>query len=453
MSVLSRFKHLVSNNLHTLQAVKANFQQEFPYRKLKIIGVTGTNGKTTTTQMIYHILKENGFKVGYLSTISAKIGDKELDTGLHVTTPDPWDVPKYLRMMVDAGMEYVVIEATSQGLEQNRLWGIKFEAATITNIQSDHLDYHLTWENYAQAKFMLIHKLVSGGLAVFNHDDTKTLPWLTKQLHKLKKKIVVEWYSKSELTAVNKTFSGYDFIYQGQEFKLPVLGDYNLENALAAIRISAKYLPLAKISSALATFPVPVGRMETIQADPFAVIVDFAHTPDALQAALSTLISIKPPTARIITVFGCAGKRDKDRRKMGAVSAKLADITILTAEDPRDEKLADINNEIFRDGEEHKGVMVNDYPDHRYWVRLHLPSLKLKVAEALEKGKKPFILFNEDKVDSRIDAIDCALKLARTDDIVFITGKAHEQSLAFGTTEFPWDERKIVRDLLKEQHA
>ena len=138
MNGLFKFKHELKNKYHALQSYQANLKYNFPFKKLKINGVTGTDGKTTTTQMIYHIMKANGFKVAYLSTISAQIGDTKIDTGLHVTTPDPWDVPKYLQMMVDAGIEYVVMEATSQGLEQNRLWGIQFEAVAITNIKSDH---------------------------------------------------------------------------------------------------------------------------------------------------------------------------------------------------------------------------------------------------------------------------------------------------------------------------
>ena len=164
----------ISNLLHLAQSVIANIYYAFPQRKLKLIGVTGTDGKTTTTQMIYHILKENGFKVGYISTISARIGDKEIDTGFHVTTPDPWSVPKYLKMMADQGIEYVVLESTSHGLVQNRLWGIEFNSATITNIKSDHLDYHKTWENYAKAKALLIDKVKDGGAVVLNEDDKES---------------------------------------------------------------------------------------------------------------------------------------------------------------------------------------------------------------------------------------------------------------------------------------
>src|SRR6185369_9500808 len=144
----------IANIYHMFQSIKANYKYGFPFKELKIIGITGTDGKTTTTSMIYHIFKQNKLKAAYISTIKGEIGSEKIDTGLHVTTPEPWDVPKYLRMMVNKGIKYAILESTSQGLQQNRLWGIKFDAATITNIKSDHLDYHKTWENYARAKFM-----------------------------------------------------------------------------------------------------------------------------------------------------------------------------------------------------------------------------------------------------------------------------------------------------------
>ncbi|MBW7953676.1 UDP-N-acetylmuramyl peptide synthase, partial [Candidatus Dojkabacteria bacterium] len=172
----------LKNRYHLLQSLIANLKHGFPARELKVIAVTGTDGKTTTTSMIYHVLKEAGLKVGYISTIEAKIADETLDTGLHVTTPDPWDVPYYLDKMRRKGITHVVLESTSSGLQQNRLFGIKFDAATITNIKTDHLDYHGTWENYAAAKYLVAKKLKEKGLLVLNGDDKKSAEWLKEKL-------------------------------------------------------------------------------------------------------------------------------------------------------------------------------------------------------------------------------------------------------------------------------
>lgn len=442
----------LKNLYHKLQAMQANFKYKFPGRKLKLIGVSGTDGKTTTTSMIYHILKTNGFKVGYISTIEARIGDEVLDTGLHVTTPDPWDVPKYLRMMLDKDVEYVVIEATSSGLQQNRLWGLKFDSATITNIKNDHLDYHGNWENYALAKFRLLEQLRSERLAVLNNDDTKAAYWIKQRLATTgivkSKQLSLNWYSKNEVSALAATVEGISYRYQGTVFKLPVIGSYNIENSLAAINITSRYLALSKIAKALQTFPVPKGRMEVIQKQPFTVIIDFAHTGHALEEALQAVLQLKRKEARLITVFGCAGKRDKGRRSMGEVSARLADITILTAEDPRNEKLRDVNSEIFSYAKPLGAEFITRVRNHRDYQKLNLIKLNSQVEELLNKGVKPFISFDEDTIMSREDAISAAAKLAKPGDIVFITGKAHEQSLCFGETEYPWSDHDAVKRAL-----
>jgi UDP-N-acetylmuramoyl-L-alanyl-D-glutamate--2,6-diaminopimelate ligase len=334
------------------------------------------------------------------------------------------------------------------GLVQNRLWGLEFEASTITNIQYDHLDYHETWENYARAKFLLVRKTKRDGLVVLNRDDEKSASWLEGQLNRSSKKPNIVWTSKSELDNLERSFTGVKFELDGVSFDLPMLGDFNIENALEAIRICQKYLSLEQISKALEKFPVPVGRMEVLQQEPFVVIIDFAHTPDALHASLRTLNALKQPDSRIISVFGCAGQRDVARRQMGAVAAELGDITILTAEDPRDEKLVNVNLEIFDHAFKKGGERISFFSDHKAWQAASPEALREAADREFKAGKKPFLLFDEDSVQSRTDAIDCALKLARPGDIVYITGKAHEASLCFGDTEYPWSDHKAVEGFL-----
>ncbi len=443
------------NFYHMLQSVQANLKFGFPANGLKLIAVTGTDGKTTTTSLIYHILKQNQLKVGYISTIEARIGDKKLDTGLHVTTPDPWDVPMYLKLMHKAGIKLAVIEATSSGLQQNRLWGIHFDSATITNIKYDHLDYHGNWENYAAAKFQAIKKLVKGGLAVLNSDDNNSANWLKEQLNNSRKKdeITISWYSKNDVSALNSTLQGMTFVYKGQSFEVPLLGNYNIENSLAAINICERYLTLKHIAAAIKSFPTPKGRMEVITRKPFTVIIDFAHTGHALEEALKAVVPLKSGSAKLITVFGCAGKRDKSRRAMGEVSARFADITVLTAEDPRDEKLRNVNNEIFEHAKPQSAIMLERFAEHNSYEKQKSATaeLRAKADKSLANEEKPFFAFDEDSINSRQDAIDFAIGLAKQGDIVFITGKAHEQSLCFGDTEFPWSDHDAVGRALSDQ--
>lgn len=443
------------NFVHLLQAVYGNLRYGFPARKLKVLAITGTDGKTTSTMMLYHVLKESGLKVGYISTIGAKIGDQELDTGLHVTTPDPWMVPKYLKMMVDQGIEYVVMEATSNGLEQRRLWGVEFAGGIITNIKSDHLDYHGTWGNYARAKLMMVRQLKDNSPIVINSEDEKSYSWLRREIlalqsNRTNRSVKVLEVNTGDVQNAKFSLNGFEFSLKGQKFEMQLLGKYNLENALGVILLAKNFLPLESIAKALRSFKPPKGRMELIQTSPVTVIIDFAHTPNSLREALKSLNELRNKGQRLIVIFGCAGKRDKERRQMGTVAAELADIVILTAEDPRDEKLADVNTQIFEHAKKAGGELISRIIDHQAYTNTKLSVLETLIETNFKAGKVPAIAFDEDSVRSREDAIDLAIKLANKGDIVFTTGKAHEQSLAFGAEEkeYPWSEHEVVRKAL-----
>ncbi len=442
---------ILKNTIHLFQATISNIYYGFPSRKLKILSVTGTDGKTTTTLMLYEVLKKSGIKVGYLSTIGAKIGDKDLDTGLHVTTPDPWTVPKYLKMMKDQGIEYVVLEATSNGLQQNRLWGIKFSGGIITNIKSDHLDYHKTWENYAEAKFKMVEQLKPNSTLVLNQDDREAYKWLTDRINTRSLDINIESIGERGAKNIKYSLNGIDFDYQDQKFHLNLIGLFNLQNALGVISLASKFVKLPEISRALATFKAPKGRMEVIQTEPFTIIIDFAHTPNSLEKALTSINELRNKEQKLIVLFGCAGKRDKERRRMGEIASKNGDIIILTAEDPREEKLKDINDSILEYSQKAKGELVSRIPNNENYVKVNIDEIKNKLSQVLAKSMKPIVAFDEDSVQSRRDAISFALKIANKGDIVYLTGKAHEQSLAFGAQEreYPWSEHEEVERLLE----
>jgi len=391
----------IKNIYHFFRAFAAACFFRFPAEKLIVIGVTGTDGKTTTVNLIYEILKNAGRKVSIITSVNAVIGKKVYETGFHVTTPDPWDIQKYLRKMVDAGSDFAVLEVTSHGLDQNRVAFCNFQIGVVTNITHEHLNYHKTWQNYFLAKAKLLKGVK---FSIINVDDNKSYGLLKK--HASGKVIAYGIKNKADLTLT-------DF-----PFKLKILGDFNYYNALAAACVGqALRIKGEVIKKALEEFKGLSGRMETVyEGQDFSVIVDFAHTPNALEQALKTLRSLT--NGKLIAVFGSAGLRDIDKRElMGEISGKLADYTVITDEDPRTEDPKKIAQAIA------KGC---------------------KKAEGKE-GKTFFI------VNDRGKAIRFAVqKLAKRDDIVGIFGKGHERSMCYGKTEYPWSDQDEARKALKE---
>jgi len=407
-----------------------------PAKDLTVIGVTGTDGKTTTVNLIFRMLVENNIPAGMISTVNAVIGDEVLDTGFHVTTPESPQIQKYLKLMVDKGLTHVVLEATSHGLVQERVTACEFDVAVITNITHEHLDYHKDYAGYFDAKFRLVRELIETKnkekgnhyALVFNRDD-RSFGEIDKRLKEPKfQKIEKFTYgienSENDYTASNIHLSGegiqFDLNHSGKTLPIQAFihGEYNAYNILAAITAvsGALGLDLGMTVNAVSKFTGVPGRMESIEmGQNFQAIVDFAHTPYALKMALET--TRKMTDKRVIIVFGSAGLRDREKRRMMAtVSAEMADITILTAEDPRTENLYHILNEMRKEGI-NRGAVENK------------------------------TLFT---IPDRGDAIRKAVSLAEEGDIVLACGKGHEQSMCFGTVEYPWDDRTAMRAALAE---
>ncbi|MAT43893.1 MAG: UDP-N-acetylmuramoyl-L-alanyl-D-glutamate--2,6-diaminopimelate ligase [Anaerolineaceae bacterium] len=418
----------VTNDRKVLAEISAAFY-EFPAKKLIMIGVTGTDGKTTTANMIYQLLRHAGLKVGLISTVNAKIGDLELDTGFHVTTPEAPDVQYFLYRMLDAGLTHVVLETTSHGLAQHRVTACEFDFGVVTNITHEHLDYHGDYDRYLKAKARLFEFLSEteykpGGpvpMAVLNADDRSydALSAITK--------VKIADYSiknKASLWAEDIRFSpsGTHFLACSEHFSVPVTckiaGLFNVSNALAALCVSIYGLGIEPETAAkgISSLEIISGRMERINlGQDFTALVDFAHTPNALERALETCRQMT--SGRVIAVFGSAGLRDREKRRMMAeISAQQADITILTAEDPRIESLDDILSEME----------------------------KAAIKNGAVKEKNLFT------VPDRGFAIRLALKLAKPGDLVAAFGKGHEQSMCFGEVEYAWDDRTAMRAALAE---
>lgn len=295
----------LKNFYHLFQAILANIWYGFPSRELKVIGVTGTDGKTTTTHLIYHILKTAGKKVSMISTIYAKVGNQKFETGLHTTTPSPFIIQKMLNLAVKNSEDFFILETTSHALDQNRVWGIKYEIGIITNITHEHLDYHKTYENYTKTKLKLL---------------------------------------KMAKIGIKNTYNIANVIK-----KIPDLAKFNQYNYSAAYAV-CKQLGLSDkiILKAMKTFVLPKGRLDLIYDKDFKIIIDFAHTPNAfLQLLPEIRKKYLKKSGQLIHVFGAAGLRDSSKRSlMGKASDQFSDRIVLTEEDYRTEDLQKICHQI-----------------------------------------------------------------------------------------------------------
>lgn len=418
----------VDNVRVTLAYLSAAFHS-FPARDLTVIGVTGTDGKTTTANIIFQILLQAGFHAGIISTVNAMIGKEVVDTGFHVTTPEAPDIQQYLARMVAAGLTHVVIESTSHGLDQHRVTGCEFDIGVVTNITHEHLDYHGNYPAYMAAKgrlFTLLSDTVektqgNPRLAVLNRDDQSY-----EYLHTLTQVRQVDYGLSSDalLSAEGARFNpdSLEFVARAPDFSIPVrtklIGAYNISNCLAAIAATVMGLgiPVEAAAEGIAAMPGVPGRMERIHmGQDFTAIVDFAHTPNALQVALQAVRQMT--SGQVLVVFGSAGLRDRAKRRMMAeVAVKYADKVFLTAEDPRTESLEGILNEMSDAAIRNGGI-----EGRSFW-----------------------------RIPDRGEAISRAVAMAQSGDLVMACGKGHEQSMCFGKVEYPWDDRTAMRAALAE---
>lgn len=393
---IKRLYHFFKTGL--FNGLVAEFKYGFPSKKLHVLAITGTDGKTTSSTMLYHVLKTVGKKVALISTVAAYIGDERIDTGFHVTTPTPAQLQKLMRRLVKEGYEYLVLETTSQGVYQFRTWGIFPLIAGVTNVAQDHFDYHLNYQNYLSAKALILR---DSEKIILNKDDASYQP--------LKDILRV---SESRILSYSVEHQNDPVIMKAIKNRFPE--NYNISNALLVVKF-AKNLEVSDqdIIAGIESFTGIPGRMEEIKNNKgIRAIVDFAHTPQGLENALTALRAQTKRPGRLIAVYGCAGLRDALKRPMmGKIGTDIADFCVFTAEDPRTESV---------------------------W--------------SIIRQMKEQLTSNHDKIISiadRFDAIEFALtKLAKQGDTVVVLGKGHEQSMCYGNVEHPWDDREAVRKVL-----
>ena len=419
----------------------------FPSRGQTVIGVTGTDGKTTTCALLEAILSRSA-DVGVVTTVGARIAGVEQETGLHVTTPDAPTVQAFLAQMRSAGCGYAVVESTSFGLDQKRVAAVDYDVAALTNITHEHLDIHGSFEAYRAAKFLLFRSLFRSEpkpgvprIAVFNLDDSNCQPLrevLAEERARNGAAGVTSYIYSVADTNADVYARQIEFLPEATRFELVwpggcmlmetrLIGEFNVSNVLcaAAAALGLGILP-DQVREGVASLPAVLGRMQRMDCgQDFLAVVDFAHSPASLERALETLRPlVAKDGGRLIAIFGCAGLRDRGKRRlMGQVSGRLADFTVITAEDPRTEDLAEINCEI--------AAGVREVVEGG--------------EECEQAGSSPYYAV----VPDRAEAIRFGVEMAGAGDVVASFGKGHERSMCYGETEYPWNEQEAMLTALR----
>ncbi|MDD7886569.1 UDP-N-acetylmuramoyl-L-alanyl-D-glutamate--2,6-diaminopimelate ligase [Flavivirga sp. 57AJ16] len=402
----------VDNSSKALAIMGANYYGS-PSENLKLVGVTGTNGKTTVASLLYQLFKKAGYKVGLLSTVKVMV-DNTVYEATH-TTPDSLTINKYLKAMNDVGVEFCFMEVSSHGIHQYRTEGLCFEGGIFTNLSHDHLDYHNTFAEYRDVKKVFFDGLSEKAFALVNVDDKNGLVML--QNTKARKfTYALKGYADYKAQILENQFSGLLLKVNESEVWTRLIGDFNAYNVLA-IYATAELLGLEKVEilRLVSELDNVSGRFQYLISDEkITAIIDYAHTPDALKNVLETINSIRTKNEELITVVGCGGDRDKTKRpKMGHIASALSTKVIFTSDNPRSEVPEDILSDI------EKGVAPQDY-------------------------KKTLTIVD------RKQAIKTACQLAQSNDIILIAGKGHETYQEIKGKRFDFDDYKIVQEFLKQ---
>ncbi len=402
----------VESSSKALAIMASNFYQN-PSENLKLVGVTGTNGKTTIASLLYQLFKKAGFKVGLLSTVRIMVDNKAYKA-TH-TTPDSLTINKYLKEMNDEGVAYCFMEVSSHGIHQHRTEGLHFQGGIFTNLSHDHLDYHDTFAEYRDVKKTFFDQLPATAFALVNVDDKNGLIMLQNTKAK-KYTYALKGYADYRAQILENQLNGLLLKINESEVWTRLIGNFNAYNVLA-IYATAELLGLEKVETLrmISELESVAGRFQYLISDnKITAIVDYAHTPDALKNVLETINSIRTKNEELITVFGCGGNRDKTKRpKMGHIASALSSKVIVTSDNPR-----------------------NEAPE--------------SIMEDIEKGIEPQNFKKVLSIADRKQAIKTACQMANPNDIILIAGKGHETYQEIKGERFDFDDFKIVKEFLKQ---
>lgn len=475
-----RFYQQFKNIYHLIRAIGTNVWFGFPSKKIKVIGVTGTNGKTTTIQMIGKILEKAGKRIAINSTINYKIGEKQWVNKTKFTTVSSWALQKFIKEAAEANCEYLVLETSSHALDQHRVWGVDYDVAVITNITREHLDYHRTMGEYKDAKKRLFEKTkkvvvvnldmkwaeeflnfnVDEKYGYFVEDARNKMQDTNKPQINNKSKITNSKIEEIKAENIKLENNKSEFMIRDSRFTIHLPGKFNIENALAAVCVGlSQDINLGKCSEALKTIKKIPGRMDYVENERgLNIIIDYALTPDSMRKLGKLVNKIKLQNNKLIWIFGACGERDRGKRPiMGKIVSKYADVVIVTNEDPYGEDAENIIDEILGGIIKDTRCKIQDtdkvqIPNYKFKTNSKIQNQKI---EKIPEGEISKIKLKDKlqdktffKIMDRKEAIKKAIEMAGGGDYILVTGKGAEEIMAVKDERIPWNDRKVIEEIL-----
>ncbi len=423
-----------------------------PDRKLKLIAISGTRGKTTVAQLMFTILRRAKYSVGLISTDGTWANDEELNFDFNANTLTAENFHRALKTMLSLGVTIVVVETHSQAITQGVFDGVVFDSGALTNIGGGEFAEGFKDQiQYAETLFEPITQIANEGLAVINADDDSA-QWVNHRSQYIEQNIYAAWCSKSQAEELNYSFRGITFRYEGGFFQTTLIGSLNLENLLLAIKLANKYTGVDQIDRAITEFAGVSGHLEAVQLEPFTVIIDSASEPVIVEKIITDLNQIRNPEARLICVIGAPGRRQPSAKLIAQTVAKYAKTIIITPLDPGDIDVAKINTEIFQNAEKQNTVLVERIGDHDEFKATDKVNLRSKVERVIRNSDVPIVAFDDNTPVGRADGIAFAIQIAGPDDVVILFGKGNHDTMDFGKAIYEWSDHKLVEKLLEKSH-
>lgn len=418
-------------------------------KNLAVIGVSGTSGKTMLAHILEHVFKQAGYNTGFVSSIGYSTGDSNLYYDANANGISAGDLNTLLYEMVKNGVGVAIVEVTSKNLKKNIYRGVELDSGIITNINFNNPEFYKNFEEYAQTKINFINSLKDYGLLVLNQTDNGVL-WLNKESYKIKKPLYTIWSNPNDVDTIKKSMNGLEFNYRQKRYNVPILGKSNVNNVVHAVNLLESYLDPSLVLDALKSFPTPKGKMEVVYSGKFTVVIDHSVAADQMLDALEFLNGVKPIDSKIISVFGVKGGVNTLNRRLGEVAAQFCGLVVLTADDPNSNDLADINMEICSYAEKIGGILIERFSSTEEYHMVNKDNLDFKIERIQKNNDIPFVSFEANDYTSRLDAIKFALSRALPGDVVYLTGKGHDNVLTFGNIIYEWSDHEAVNYGLKE---